>query len=124
MLFHHYCVNCSIICLINVYTQKAGPMEMGTPKKIVNMIRKMYDTVKVCVKSMNSKSEFFKSYVGVKQGEPLSPLLFIIFINDMANDLLSNGISTFNINHFQMFMLLVAHCTICRHFGRTTNTYG
>ena len=76
------------------------------------MIRKMYDIVKVCVKSMNSMSEFFKSYVGVKQGESLSPLLFIIFINDMANDLLSNGISTFNINHFQMFMLLFADHTV------------
>ena len=39
-------------------------------------------------------------------------LLFIIFINDMANDLLSNGISTFNINHFQMFMLLFADDTV------------
>ena len=62
-------------------------LEMGISQKFVNMIRKMYDTVKVCVKSMNSMSEFFKSYVRVKQGEPLSPLLFIIFINDMANDL-------------------------------------
>ena len=64
---------------------------MGISQKIDNMIRKMYDTVKVCVKSMISMSEFFKSYVRVKQGEPLSPLLFIIFINDMANDLLTTG---------------------------------
>ena len=75
------------------------------------MIRKMYDTAKVCVKSMNSMSEF-KSYVGMKQGEPFSPLLFIIFINDLANDLLRNGISTFNLDRFQMFMLLFAYNTV------------
>ena len=87
-------------------------LEMGISQKFVNMIRKMYDSFKVCVKSMNSMSEFFKSYVRVKQGEPLLPLLFIIFVNDMANDLLSDGISTFNINHFQMFMLLFADDTV------------
>ena len=54
-------------------------LEMGISQKFVNMIRKMYDTVKVCVKSMDSMSEFFKSYAGVKQGEPFSPLLYIIF---------------------------------------------
>ena len=85
---------------------------MGISQKFINMIRNMYDTVKVCVKSMNNMSEFFKSYVGVKQGEPLSPLLFICFINDMANDLLSNGISSFNINHFQMFMLFFTDDTV------------
>ena len=87
-------------------------LEMGISLTCVNMIRKMYDTVKVCVKSINSMSEFFKSYVRVKQGEPLSPLLYISFINDMANDLFSDGISTFNINHFQMFMLLFADETV------------
>ena len=85
---------------------------MGISQTCVNMIRNMYDTVKVCVKSINSMSEFFKSYVRVKQGEPLSPLLYISFINDMANDLFSDGISTFNINHFQMFMLLFADETV------------
>ena len=60
------------------------------------------------LRSLYSMFEFFKGYIGVKQGEPLSPLLFINFIDDMANDLLSNCINTFNVNHFQMFMLLFA----------------
>ena len=66
--------------------------------KFVNMKRKMYESVKVCIKSMNKMSDFFDSYVGIKQGEPLSPVLFIIFINDIVM--------------IQIFMLLFADDTV------------
>ena len=33
--------------------------------------------------SNNVNSAYFDSFMGVKQGEPLSPFLFICFINDM-----------------------------------------
>ena len=55
--------------------------------KFLNMIRKMYESVKVCIKSENKLSDFFDSNVGLKQGDSLSPLLFIIFIIDMVNDI-------------------------------------
>ena len=51
---------------------------MGISNKFINMIRKMYESVKVWVRSMHTLSDFFDSHAGVKQREPLSPLLFII----------------------------------------------
>ena len=53
------------------------------------MIRSMYETVQSCVKltdNINS-SEFFNISLGLKQGEPLPPILFLLFINDIIETL-------------------------------------
>ena len=39
------------------------------------------------MRSLGKVSECFDSLVTVKQGEPLSPLLFIVFLNDLAGEL-------------------------------------
>ena len=48
----------------------------GISGKVFNVIRNIYQCVKLCVSMNGNKSDYFMSYTGVRQGENLSPLLF------------------------------------------------
>ena len=62
----------------------------GVSTKMLNILKAMYTNTKLCVSKFSSLSEFFESNIGVKQGEPLSPLLFLFFIKDVHGFLESN----------------------------------
>jgi hypothetical protein len=55
--------------------------------KILDVIMNMYSNAKSCVQVGNTKSNFFQTSTGVRQGENLSPLLFALFLNDLKNTL-------------------------------------
>ena len=50
--------------------------------------------------------------MGVKQREPLSPLLFILFINDMSISLYDDTVETISIDELHIFLLLFADDTV------------
>ena len=80
----------------------------GASSKMIKMLRSIYDSVKSCVKVNGSYTQYFDSHTGVKQGEPLSPLLFIFFINDLSEHLKDETADIVTINELQLFSLLFA----------------
>jgi hypothetical protein len=87
-------------------------MQYGASTKIVNMLRKIYESVKSCVRVNSEYTDFFESHMGLKQGEPLSPLLFLFFINDMENYISSDNIDAVNIEELKIYLLLFADDTV------------
>ena len=57
----------------------------GVGNKFYDIIKSMYCNTEICVKSDNFRSEFFRSTLGVRQGDNLSPNLFNLYINDLPN---------------------------------------
>ena len=51
--------------------------EMGASLNFVKSVKAIYNSVKICVRSFGKFSDFFHSFVGVKQGEPLPAFYFI-----------------------------------------------
>ena len=75
---------------------------------VVKAVKSMYATVKLCIKYKNSFSHFFYSQIGLKQGDPSSPILFMLFVNDMIDSINSNINDIFTIDDIKLFIILFA----------------
>ena len=76
--------------------------------KFVTALKAMYKTVKLCIRYKSSFSQFFTSYIGLKQGDPSSPLLFMLFVNDIINNINTDLNGIFTINELKLFLILFA----------------
>ena len=60
-------------------------LQLGLNGEIMAVIENMYHKAIACVISNGSHSDLFDCNIGVRQGCPLSPLLFSFFINDVLS---------------------------------------
>ena len=80
--------------------------------RMIQAIKSMYETIKCCIKYSNEYSDFLDSHIGLKQGCPLSSLMFMFFINDITDSIdTSNLDGTFTMHDVNMFLLLYADDT-------------
>ena len=83
-------------------------IKLGLRGNILDIIRSMYDSVKSRVKYENMLSNEFSCVLGVRQGECLSPFLFCMFLNDLEDEIITNGIEGIDIGLIKVFILLYA----------------
>ena len=78
----------------------------GCSSTMIKALQAMYQSVKACVRYKNVSSSFFNIHSGVKQGDPLSPVLFILFINDLLVSSSVDDTAVVTVNQINLFMLL------------------
>ena len=76
--------------------------------KMYFAIRSLLNNTLSSIKLANNVSTaYFNVTSGVKQGDPLSPTLFSLFINDLVSELKTSGL-TLNIDNYEINSLLYA----------------
>ena len=74
-------------------------MDIGIDGKCLKGINNMYKGIKSCISFNGDLSNFFMCDKGVRQGEDLSPLLFLIFLNDVEQYLYDKHCNGVNIEY-------------------------
>ena len=85
-------------------------ISLGQSCKLIRLVKSLYKNVKSCIRVSNSSnlSEFIDIAVGLKQGEPLSPLLFILLVNDISESLKLENLSQNDIKYISIYLLMFA----------------
>jgi len=83
--------------------------ELEIPVHYRVVVHRLYEEVKVKIKTSTSISKSFRSDIGVKQGCPLSPTLFGLFIDKLEEWLNLQGGDSVRLEEFVIKLLLYAN---------------
>ena len=79
-IYNKYCLIHNTISRSSLWFKM---IKSGIDGKLFDLVRSMYDNIKLQVKYLGSLSDLFSCDVGLLQGEIISPFLFALFIDDI-----------------------------------------
>ena len=74
--------------------------------RMVHALKAMYTMVQSCVRFNSIDSQFIDSNIGVKQGDPCSSILFLLFVNDILQYINTNIDGICDIDGLKLCMLM------------------
>uniref|UniRef100_A0A8D9EGY4 Craniofacial development protein 2 n=1 Tax=Cacopsylla melanoneura TaxID=428564 RepID=A0A8D9EGY4_9HEMI len=77
-------------------------IELGIPKKLTNLVSMCMEETHNKVRTQSGESETFKTETGVKQGDGLSPVVFILTLHAALKKCITPETETLGINQFQL----------------------
>ena len=83
-------------------------LSQNVSTKMTKAIKAMYSSVKSAVKHKGEISATIDSKLGVKQGDPSSSLLFMMFVNDIISNINTNLEGIVTIDELKLFLLSYA----------------
>ena len=80
--------------------------KIGIRGKLLSILKNMYSNVKLCVTLNGLNSDFFRTSVGLMQGEVLSPILFYLHVNGFESEFLKLNCKSFDYIELNIFLLI------------------
>lgn len=94
----------------------AKMFQFGISGKIITLLKKIYDSAQTQIRVEDKKTSSRRITRGVLEGDSISPIAFIIFINDLEEYFRMNGVEGVSIN-FSVDILLLLYCDDLIIFG-------
>lgn len=91
----------------NILWQKL--LDAGISSKMVRLLKNMYQGITACVRTNSGTvTEQFQCSLGLRQGDSLSAILFIFFVNDLQDFLVNNNCNLLNLDTMPLLLMFLA----------------
>lgn len=86
---------------------KLKMFNVGISRKVISMFQKFYDTAESQIRVGTRLSDARKITKGCLQGDSASPLIFLVFLNDLEEYIRNKGLHGLSIDHTRDLLLLL-----------------
>ena len=123
VLTEHFAADIEKALIQSIITSFPSLKRFGFGYNFLRWVRTIFENSESCVINNGTSTGYFKLKRGTKQGDPLSPYLFVLALQTLFNQVRSNpSIKGFRINNVKIKLTAYADdTTFCERFSFSPN---